>query len=64
MNLNYFIQIAQSIIASKFIKEYTRYIENVDGNLDDCCITINTGGGELLFIRFEGGNYINHLVKA
>ena len=47
----------------QFISIFQTQIQNIDGNLEDCILTLLTPEHKLLFIHFEDGMYMKHKMK-
>ena len=63
MNIESILSQAKSSSSSQFIKANKNDIESLDGNLDDCSITLIVERN-FVFIDFVDEKYSNHSVKS
>ena len=57
------IKTAQNNISSLFISVYKNVIANIDGNLDDCSISLWVEN-KFVFINFKNQQYEKHTIKG
>ena len=47
----------------QFLNAHKNAIQNIDGNLDDCIVSLLDANRKLVFVWFEAGKYVRHQIK-